>query len=216
MSDSASSASGYTQPSFWESEILEMFFPQTPTRSAIATDADVLRELHFIPGLKELMMTRQVHALEHATVWVLSSLTSATRDNSALSGLSTERGFYLYGDVATEDVSRAVQTALRRITTGEAELAVHPRCGTNLSVGMMLTAGLAIGASVLLPRDPIGQVIGLGAAAMTAAYLTPELGPLVQQYVTTAIPFNLAIANISPLRDQLGRPTHFIEVRWVD
>ena len=203
MSDSAS---GYAQPSFWESEILEMFFPQTPNRSAIASDADLLRELSFLPGVKELLMTRQV----------LSRLTSATADNAALSGLSTDRGFYLYGDVATEDVSRAVQTALRRITSGEAELAIHPRCGTNLSVGMMLTAGLAIGASVLLPRDPIGQVIGLGAAAMTAAYLTPELGPLVQRYVTTAIPFNLAIANISPRRDYLGRPTHFIEVRWVD
>ncbi|MHC5832407.1 MAG: DUF6391 domain-containing protein, partial [Nostoc sp.] len=40
-------------------------FPQ-PTQ-----DADLLRQLSFIPGLKEILMLRQVHALEHATVWVL-------------------------------------------------------------------------------------------------------------------------------------------------
>jgi hypothetical protein len=46
-------------------------FPQ-PTQ-----DADLLRQLSFIPGLKEILMIRQVHALEHATVWVLSESKSA-------------------------------------------------------------------------------------------------------------------------------------------
>ena len=35
-------------------------------------DADLLRQLDFVPGLKEVLTLRQVHALEHATVWVLS------------------------------------------------------------------------------------------------------------------------------------------------
>ena len=60
-------------------------------------DADLLRELGFIPGLKEILMLRQVHALEHATVWVLSegagfSDPSGTADNQLLGGMSTERG----------------------------------------------------------------------------------------------------------------------------
>ena len=35
-------------------------------------DAELIRQLPFIPGLREFLMLRQVHALEHATVWVLS------------------------------------------------------------------------------------------------------------------------------------------------
>jgi len=31
----------------------------------------IRQPLPFIPGLKEILMLRQVHALEHATVWVL-------------------------------------------------------------------------------------------------------------------------------------------------
>ena len=34
-------------------------------------DADLLQQLSFIPGLKEILMLRQVNALEHATVCLL-------------------------------------------------------------------------------------------------------------------------------------------------
>ncbi|MBF2025278.1 MAG: hypothetical protein IGS48_00720 [Oscillatoriales cyanobacterium C42_A2020_001] len=217
------SAPSHTEPGFWENEILDMLFPRSPVQAGqFNQDSDLLRQLPFIPGLKELLMTRQVHALEHATVWVLSNMATQPRsplstiNSESLGGLSTERGFYLYGTVATEDLSRAAQTALRRIISGEWELAVHPRCGTNLSVGMLLAAGLALGASVLLPRGPIEQLLGVGVATMTAAHLAPEVGAWAQRYVTTAIPFNLAISNIVALRDALGRPAHFVEVRWVD
>lgn len=212
----------HTEPGFWQAELLDILFPRSPNLdTSISPDAELLRQLPFIPGLKEILMTRQVHALEHATVWVLSSMagrsTSPHAINSeSLGGLSTERGFFLYGNLATVDVSRAVQIALRRITSGEGDLAVHPRCGTNLSVGLMLTAGFAIGASAILPRDPIGQILGVGVATMAAAHLTPELGALAQRYLTTAIPFNLAIANINLKHDELGRSAHFIEVRWVE
>ena len=63
-------------------------------------DTELLNQLGFLPGLKELLMLRQVHALEHATVWVLSEMHSRasssedTTDNESLGGLSTERGFY--------------------------------------------------------------------------------------------------------------------------
>ena len=215
------SAPTQSEPGFWQAEILDMLFPRSSASADSSADAELLRQLPFIPGLKELLMTRQVHALEHATAWVLTKMVgrmqSAGAINSeSLGGLSTERGFYLYGDLATVDVSRAVQIALRRITSGEWDLAVHPRCGTNLSVGMVLTAGFALGATAILPRDPVGQLLGVGLAAVAAAQLTPELGSLAQRYLTTAIPFNLAIANVSPQRGEGGRAAHFIEVRWVD
>lgn len=66
-------------------------------------DTDLIRQLPFIPGLKEILMLRQVHALEHATVWVLGEsdsdqITSTSKnrqfDNELLGGLSTEQGFY--------------------------------------------------------------------------------------------------------------------------
>ncbi len=213
MTNAASAQTG----NFWDFD----FAPPQPTQ-----DADLLRQLNFIPGLKEILMLRQVHALEHATVWVLgernrisnlqSSTTVRQSDNNTLGGLSTDEGFYLYGQVDLADLRRAVPTALHRLTQGEWDLAVHPRCGTNLSVGMFLTAGLAIGAHLLLPRGPIEQIIGLGLAAATATQLAPDVGSLAQRYLTTAIPFNLAVVEIAATPDIWGRPSHFVQVRWKD
>lgn len=189
-------------------------------------DTDLLSQLHFIPGLKELLMLRQVHALEHATVWVLSeqngvgntnvSTTARQLDSDTLGGLSTDQGFYLYGQVNMSDLRRAVPLALQRLTRGEWDLAVHPRCGTNLSVGMFLTAGLALGVHLVLPRGPIEQFLGLGLATAMATQLTPDVGSLAQRYLTTSIPFNLAIEDITATRDIWGRPAHFVQVRWKD
>jgi hypothetical protein len=186
-------------------------------------DADLVRQLPFIPGLKELLMLRQVHALEHATVWLLSqserspysSLSSPLpTDNESLGGLSTERGFYIYGQVNRIELQRAVRVALQRLTSGEWNLALHPRCGTNVSVGMLLGLGLVMGMHLLLPRTPIEQMLGLGVAATAAANLTPELGMLAQRYITTAIPFNLEIVDITAFRDETGRTVHFVQVHW--
>lgn len=188
-------------------------------------DTDLIRQLPFIPGLKEILILRQVHALEHATVWVLGEsdsdqITSTSKnrqfDNELLGGLSTEQGFYLYGQVSIASLQRAVRVALQRLTGGESDLAVHPRCGTNVSVKMLLTVGLALGIHFLLPRGPIEQLLGLGVAATTATQLAPELGILAQRYVTTAIPFNLAIEDITVTRDDWGQSAHFVRVRWAD
>jgi hypothetical protein len=204
--------------SFWNFD----FAPPSPQQ-----DAALLAQLNFVPGLKELLMLRQVHALEHGTVWILSERTSPgtvlemgepvrarSRDNESLGGLSTDHGFYLYGQVHKVHLARAVNLALDRFRQGEWDLAVHPRCGTNLSVAMMLTTGFALGASLILPRGPIEQLAGFGFAAMMAAQLTPDLGALVQRHLTTSIPFNLDIADIYATTDFWGRGAYFVEVRW--
>jgi len=182
-------------------------------------DADLLRQLNFVPGLKEVLTLRQVHALEHATVWVLSQsfgATTARADNELLGGMSTDQGFFLYGHVNIAQLRQAVREALHRIASGEWDLAVHPRCGTNLSVAMLLTAGLAVGINLALPRGPILQLLGLGAAAAAAAQLAPDVGALAQRYVTTAIPFNLSVVDITVSHDFWGREAHFVRVRWVE
>ncbi|MGB3695231.1 MAG: DUF6391 domain-containing protein [Spirulinaceae cyanobacterium] len=185
-------------------------------------DTELLKQLCFIPGLKEVLMVRQVHALEHGTVWVLSEnqnfLPQDTHqaDNEALGGLSTETGFYLYGQVNLSKLKRAVSLALKRLKQGEWDLAIHPRCGTNLSVTMVLTAGMVLGTHLLLPRGPIEQLLGLSVATTTAAQLAPDLGSLVQRYITTAVPFNLEVVEIAQTKDKWGRSAHFIRVKWRD
>ncbi|MEP0913217.1 DUF6391 domain-containing protein [Leptolyngbya sp. GB1-A1] len=194
----------------------------------LTQDSELLRQLDFLPGLKELLMVRQVHALEHATAWVLTesmpprpasapfSFFPSPSEAEQVGGMSTSEGFYLYGKFDITQLRRATQRALERIVSGEWNLAVHPRCGTNMSVGMLLTAGLAIGTHLVLPREPIGQLLGLGAATMTAMQLAPELGGWAQKYVTTAIPFNLTIEGIHFLGERQGYPTHFVRVKWID
>jgi hypothetical protein len=186
-------------------------------------DTELLKQLSFVPGLKEILALRQVHALEHATVWILSernprlprgASSNFQVDNELLGGLSTDQGFYLYGEVNISDLRRAVMVALQRLTSGEWDLAVHPRCGTNMSVAMLLTAGLAVGMHLVLPRGPIEQLFGLGFAATTAAELAPNVGAFAQRYLTTSIPFNLAIENITMTRDVWGREAHFVKVKW--
>ncbi len=194
------------------------FAPQT------AQDADLVAQFGFLPGLQELLTVRQVHALEHATVWVLGELNrsrvpadgnpNGLTDNESLGGMSTENGFYLYGNVSISDLRCAVQTALQRIKNGEWDLAVHPRCGTNVSVGMLLGVGLAFTLNQVLPKTPLEQILGLGIAATTAAEISPGLGQWVQRYVTTSIPFNLTIVDIAPTQDMWGRQAYFVRVRW--
>ena len=157
-------------------------------------DGDLIKQLGFIPGLQDILMLRQVHALEHATFWVLGAMDMENQvDHQLLGGLSTAQGFYLYGDVNISDLRRAV---------------------TNVSVEVALTTGLAVGMHLLLPRGPIEQLIGLGVAATTAAEISPGIGSVVQRYLTTAIPFNLAIANIVPTQDPEGKDAYFIRVHW--
>ncbi|MEB3359110.1 MAG: DUF6391 domain-containing protein [Synechococcales bacterium] len=190
-------------------------------------DADLLHSLGFIPGLKELLIMRQAHALEHATVWVLNESSRAPGpaslmghpariDDGQLSGLSTDRGFYLYGNVPTSRLRQAVQVALQRLTQGEWSLAVHPRCGTNISVSMALTAMLAVGINLVMPKGPLEQLLGIGLAVAAAEQMAPDVGSVVQQHITTAIPFNLEVTDIHPLDRRWHGPGHFIQVRWVE
>jgi hypothetical protein len=37
---------------------------------------------------------------------------------------------------------------------------------------------------------------------------------LTQRYITTSIPFNLAVENITIARDFWGKESHFVKVSW--
>ena len=188
-------------------------------------DSQLIDQLGFIPGLKEFLMIRQVHALEHATVWMLSDIAGLSKpklstsylsaDNENIGGLSTEKGFYIYGDINSLRLKRAVKSALTRLQKGEWNLALHPRCGTNSSVAMLLTAGMAMTAHLTLPRSPIHQFMGMGLATLTANYLAPDLGIYVQKYITTSIPFNLELKKITKIIDKSGDCSYFVRLDWI-
>lgn len=188
-------------------------------------DSELIEQLGFLPGLKELLIIRQIHALEHATVWMLSNPSSfrnskfstsyLSADNETIGGLSTEKGFYLYGDINPNKLRKAVASALTRLQQGEWNLALHPRCGTNSSVAMMLASGMAITAHFTLPREPIHQLLGMGLATLAANYLAPDIGMYVQKYITTAIPFNLKLKNITKVADKSGNSGYFVRLNWI-
>ncbi len=127
--------------------------------------------------------TRRNHALEHATLHVLA----ASNPGKPLAGHSNPTGFFILGDVGTEALADATTEALRRLKSGERELAIHPGCGTNLATTALLAGTLAWfvlrgGRSIWgrLLRLPLA--VGLAAAG---AVLSRPLGPVIQQKITT-------------------------------
>ena len=71
----------------------------------------------FLSALLDLPLISRVrrnHALEHATMQVLSE----HHRDQRLMGRSSLWGFYIYGDVDTEDVLNAAREGLRRLKAG--------------------------------------------------------------------------------------------------
>ena len=122
---------------------------------------------------------RQNHALEHATITVLSGYVP----NLRISARSSSRGFIIFGDVDLGQLRRALDEALRRLQAGEAELAIHPNCGTNVVVGVsLLTFGTLLGMTSPRARTRIASTAVSSLAGLAAAR---PLGQLVQKHVTT-------------------------------
>lgn len=128
-----------------------------------------------LPGRR----VRQNHALEHATITILSNIVPDLR----VSARSTSRGFTIFGDVDLGELRRALNEALRRLQAGEAELAIHPNCGTNLVVGAsFLALGTILSMTASRARTRVASVALSSFAGISAAR---PLGQLVQKYVTT-------------------------------
>ena len=122
---------------------------------------------------------RQNHALEHATITILSGYIPELR----VSARSNSRGFIIFGDVDLGQLRRSLDEALRRLQAGEAELAIHPNCGTNLVVGISLFAmGTLLGMTSSRARTRVTSTAFSSVAGIMAAR---PLGQFVQKHVTT-------------------------------
>ncbi|HOJ02352.1 MAG TPA: DUF6391 domain-containing protein [Anaerolineaceae bacterium] len=82
---------------------------------------------------------RSNHALEHATLHVLSTKVTRAR----VSGISDAGGFWLLGDIPTNLVMESAREALQRMQAGETGLAMHENCGSNLVPSIVVSGGLA-------------------------------------------------------------------------
>ena len=145
---------------------------------------------HSLPllDLPFVSRVRRNHALEHATMHVLSE----RYRNLKLVGRSSLWGFYIYGNVPTEGVVTAAQEALRRLKAGQRRMAVHPNCGSNLAVAGILAglgAFLALGGiSTSRDRSRVERLARLPlvfAAATLGIVLAQPLGTALQAHVTT-------------------------------
>jgi len=142
---------------------------------------------------------RRNHGLEHATITILSQ----RFPNRPLAGYSIPGGFFLLGDVPTEQVREAVVEALARMYNGERELAVHPNCGTNTVVSGFIAGGLAwLGmAGARSKRDKVERLPLVLSLAVLGFIISQPLGPKVQAAITTSgDPQGLSVVDIFPLR----------------
>ena len=147
---------------------------------------------------------KQNHALEHATIVLLSRKFPEAR----LSGISFAAGFFVFGDVPTAEVKRCADEALFLLRTSQPELAVHERCGTNLAVSALLTGLSAM--SVARLRRPYGSANNVILASTAAMILARPLGLTVQRYITTQTPNQSMVIQGVRALTVLGSPAHFV------
>ena len=146
-----------------------------------------------------LSRIRRNHALEHATIHVLS----AQNPKSSIVGRSDSRGFILYTNHSRQIIEESATLALERLRAGEKQLAVHPNCGTNL-----LTSGVMSGAAAYFSlrgsddQEAKFERLPLAiASAVMSLIIAQPLGMKVQKHLTTdPVPGSLEILSVEQLR----------------
>jgi hypothetical protein len=146
--------------------------------------------------------TRRNHGLEHATIHLLSR----RYPGKFFAGHSDSGGFWLIGDVGTEELADIVSEALTRLQNGETNLALHPNCGTNF-VTYGLFAGM--GAFIALlgarrTRDKLDR-FPLVVLLATLGFILgqPAAYNLQKKITTSGVPGNLKVLQI--IRSQAGQ-----------
>lgn len=142
--------------------------------------------------------------MEHATLKVLAR----KYNDKNLAGHSNPTGFFLFGDMTTEDIRTSIHEAMTRLRAGEHDLAIHPGCGTNLATSMVLPASFAWipfqGTRSLRWRLLLIPV-ALG-FALFGYVLSKPLGPWLQRNVTTQADLgNLQLMEIIHVRKGVHR-----------
>lgn len=146
-----------------------------------------------------LLRVRQNHALEHATITLLSQ----RYPRQPLAGYSFPGGFLVLGNIPAEIIRSVALEALSRLQNGEWQLAIHPYCGTNLLTTALL-AGLLGWISLIKARTRKDKLVALPLTiglVMTGVVLSQPLGPLLQKYITTSSNLRgVSVVDVVPIR----------------
>ncbi len=164
---------------------------------------------------------RKNHALEHATVNVLEERYGPMKD---VGGVADTEGFYIFYSnlgLTPQEVLSAAQEGLARLRAGEAELAVHERCGTSITIANLMLSLILITVLFLGNMLSFWSIIG----AFVVAYLASKpLGKLAQRYITTDADVSdveIVGVKVLPFVKYLGVPVPvfstklFIETRFI-
>jgi hypothetical protein len=157
-----------------------------------------------ILDLPPFLATRRNHAVEHATLKILAR----KYNDKNLAGHSNPTGFFLFGDLAMNDIRNAINEAMTRLRAGESELAIHPGCGTNLAASALLPATFA-----WVPFQGVRSIrwrlLLIPVALMFAVFgylLSKPLGPWLQRNITTEADLgNMQLMEIIPVRKGVHR-----------
>jgi hypothetical protein len=144
--------------------------------------------LDFAPILR----IRRNHGLEHATVHMLQRKFKDLK----VSGWSSPFGFVLLHNAPADMMETAAHDALKRMKKGEAELAVHPNCGTNLITTGVLTT--LVGVLFLWRHRLTGARLQRALFFMILALMAGQpLGMSIQRNFTTeGDPGDMEIHNV--------------------
>jgi hypothetical protein len=150
---------------------------------------------------------RRNHGLEHATI----NLLSQKYPGRSFAGHSDSKGFWIIGEISTDELAEISQLALSRMNAGEHGLAIHAHCGTNAVTTGVLAGSVAWLATLHTENnwqkklDRLPWVIMLVTGTII---LSQPLGPKVQAMVTTSgTPGNLVIKQIVRYEHELkNRP----------
>jgi hypothetical protein len=146
--------------------------------------------------MSPLSRIRRNHGLEHATLHVLAE----HHPGISMAGHSDRGGFWILGDLTTDEVMTGVEAALRRLQLGEQKLAVHPFCGTNFATsGIMagVASSLAMFGAGNRFRDKLERIPLAVTLATLALIASQPVGLIVQERVTTSgYPGNLRLIEI--------------------
>lgn len=149
-------------------------------------------------SMQTLQRIRRNHALEHATIHLLS----ARHPNRSFMGRSDARGFFIYGTISTQALAEAAEEALSRLRAGESHLAIHANCGTNIVTSGFLAGGaafLSLSGSGRDDRwtDRIDRLLMAILTSTLALLVSKPIGIALQKRVTTAAdPGAMEIASI--------------------
>lgn len=138
--------------------------------------------------------TRQHHAIEHATLHVMTQ----KGKHRGLSGYSDPFGFTIFGDTDEERVRLGVGQALVRLQAGEETLAIHPNCGTNLvAIGFLVTLATLFAGRKNNPLERFTQTLFYVLPMIVAGR---ALGMRLQRYTTCHRVSDRWVTDIVPVR----------------